>query len=393
MLLQKVQGHPLIYFDSAATALKPHVVIDAISRFYKEGYGTVHRAIYHFAKEATEKYHGVRCALQKFLNASSHEEIVFTRGTTEAINLVALSLGEKFFQKGDEILIPETDHHSNIVPWQMLAERKGVKVLPLPVDENGVILLDEFQKRLSSKTKFLSLAHISNFTGARQPLELLVPLAKQAGAKVLIDAAQSAPHLPIDVQELDVDFLAFSGHKAYGPTGIGVLYGKKEMLDLMPPVYGGGDMIEQVSWEKTTYQKTPLKFEAGTPMIAEVIGLGAAIAYIEDLGRKEIASYEEDLTHYATRKLQEIDGLRILGNAVNKGAIVSFVVEGCHPLDLGTLLDLRGIALRTGHLCTQPAMKRFGITSALRVSFAPYNTFEEIDLFVEVLQAAILSLR
>jgi len=392
MLQKKVYGHPLIYLDSAATALKPLVVIETLSSFYKESYGTVHRGVYHSAKEATEQYHAARRKIQIFLNTKYAEEILFTKGTTDGINLVALSLGEGFFQANDEIFIPETEHHSNIVPWQMLAARKGIKVVPLPVDDDGVLLLEEFQKRVSTKTRLISLAHISNFTGARQPIEALINCARQFGIKVFLDAAQSVPHLPIDVQALDIDFLAFSGHKAFGPTGIGVLYGKKELLEMMPPVQGGGDMIEQVSWEKTTFQKLPLKFEAGTPMIAQAIGLGAAIDYIEQSGREKIAAYEDMLLRYATERLLEIPQLRIIGQAKNKGPIISFVVSNCHPYDLGTLLDLQGIALRTGQLCVQPAMKRFGVKEVLRASFAPYNTKEEIDLFTSALKQNIASL-
>ncbi len=392
MLQKKIYGHPLIYLDSAATTLKPLVVIDTLSSFYKESYGTVHRGVYHLAKVATEQYHAARRKIQLFLNAQYVEEILFTKGTTDSINLVALSLGEGFFQAGDEIFLPESEHHSNIVPWQLLAARKGVKVVPLPVDDDGVLCLEEFQKRVSKKTKLISLAHISNFTGALQPIESLVACAKQFGIKVFLDAAQSVPHLPVDVRALDIDFLAFSGHKAFGPTGIGILYGKRELLEMMPPVQGGGDMIESLSWEETTFQKLPLKFEAGTPMIAQAIGLGAAIDFIEQAGREKIAAYEEELLHYATEKLLEIPELRIIGQAKKKGAIISFVVAGCHAYDLGTLLDLQGIALRTGQLCAQPAMKRFGVKEVLRASFAPYNTLEEIDLFIGALKQGIASL-
>jgi cysteine desulfurase/selenocysteine lyase len=393
MLKQKVHGRPLIYFDSAATALKPDSVIDTMTQFYKEHYGTVHRAIYYFAKEASALYEASRRKIEAFLNAERPEEVVFTKGTTDAINLVARSLGDGFFQEGDEILIPESEHHSNIVPWQMLKARKKVVLHPLPIDDHGVIRIDELVKKITPKTKLISLAHISNFTGALQPIEKIIKIAKENNVLVFLDAAQSIPHLPIDVQSLKVDFLAFSGHKAFGPTGIGVLYAKKEHLEKMPPVQGGGDMIEKVTWETTTYQHPPLKFEAGTPMIAEVIGLGAAIDFIESLGRQEIASYEQKLLDYATLKLREIPELKILGEAKEKGAIISFIVDGCHPLDLGTLLDLEGIALRTGHLCTQPAMQRFQIREAMRVSFAPYNSIQEIDCFVTALKQSIHSLK
>lgn len=393
MLQVLVHGHRIIYFDSAATAFKPQSVIDSMTDFYQSHYATVHRAIYSTAREATALYEGSREKIRQFLNAKSSEEILFTRGTTDAINLLALSLGDFLFEEGDEILLPETEHHSNIVPWQILAKKKNLLVRTIPVDEDGVILIEEFVRFLSKKTKLVSVAHVSNFTGALQPVEQLVKHTRQLGAVFVLDAAQSAPHLPIDVQALDIDFLAFSGHKLFGPTGVGILYGKKTWLEKMPPVQGGGDMIEKVSWDKVSFQEPPLKFEAGTPMIAEVIGLGAAVDFVESLGRAQIAHYEHKLLTSATAKLKTIAGLKIIGQASEKGAIISFVVEGCHSLDLGTLLDLDGIAIRTGHLCTQPAMKRFGIKEALRISFAPYNTLDEIDTFVEALKRTIRNLR
>ncbi len=386
ILGRQVNGCPLLYLDSAASAQKPAAVIEAMHRFYAEEYATVHRAIYALAAEATERYHAVRRKVQHFLGASSPEEIVFTRGTTDAINLVARSFGETFLQAGDAILIPETEHHSNFVPWQMLGQRRGVQVISVPVDEDGIVILAELEKRLSRRTKLLSLAHVSNFTGACQPLEEIIPMAHAYDCKVFVDAAQSAPHMPLDVEQMDADFLAFSGHKAFGPTGIGVLYGKYDVLAAMPPVQGGGDMIERVAWEYTSFQKPPLKFEAGTPMIAEVLGLGAALDYIEQLGRDRIAAWEAQLTRKALELLQTVPGMRIIGNASDRGPIISFVIDGCHPLDIGTLLDLKGIAVRTGHLCTQPGMQRFGLSSAVRISFAPYNTLEEIDLFIAALR-------
>ena len=392
MLKQTVHGRPLIYFDSAATALKPDSVIDAMVNFYKEQYGTVHRAVYQLAKQSSSLYEASRRKIEAFLNAEHPEEIVFTRGTTDAINLVARSLGDGYFEDGDEIIIPETEHHSNIVPWQMLAKRKNITLRPTAVDENGVVILAELAKNITAKTKLISLAHISNFTGSVQPIEKIYSLAKQNGILVFLDAAQSAPHLPLDVQALCVDFLAFSGHKAFGPTGIGVLYGKKSLLEMMPPVQGGGDMIEKVSWEETVYQRPPLKFEAGTPMISQVIGLGRAIDFIESLGRQKICAHEQSLLAHATRQMRELPEVKILGMAQEKGGIVSFIVNGCHPLDLATLLDLEGVALRSGHLCTQPAMRRFGIKEALRVSFAPYNTIQEIDSFISALKQSISQL-
>lgn len=393
MLKLKVHGKPFVYFDSAATALKPQSVIDTMSRFYAQEYGTVHRGIYQFAQLATERYHAARRRVQAFLHAEHPEEIVFTRGTTDGINLVARSLGESYFSPGDEILLPETEHHSNIVPWQMLQQRLGVRLIPLPVDDHGVIIYEEFLTRLSPKTKLLSVAHISNFTGAVQPIERLIPILQQRGVLVLLDAAQSAPHMELDVQQLGVDFLCFSGHKAFGPTGIGVLYGKKKLLDQMPPIQGGGDMIEEVRWEGSSYQEAPLKFEAGTPMIAEVMGLSAALDWIDQVGRKKIERYEKELLLYATEGLKQISQVRILGEAAQKGAILSFTCPGIHPLDLGTLLDLEGFALRTGHLCTQIGMERFGIKSALRLSFAPYNTQQEIDRFFQALVKAMVQLK
>ncbi len=382
---REVNGYPFVYLDSAATAQKPITVIETIRRFYAEEYATVHRAVYALAGEATQRYHDVRKKVQQFLHATCPEEIVFTRGTTDAINLVAHSFGEAFIGAGDRILVCETEHHSNLVPWQMLAKRKGASLLFLPVDDDGVILLDEAEKHLCKGAKLLSLAHVSNVTGACQPVEEIIAIAHRHDCKVLLDAAQSAPHMPIDVTHLDADFLAFSGHKAFGPTGIGVLYGKHELLAAMPPLQGGGDMIERVSWEHTSYQSSPLKFEAGTPMIAEVLGLGAAIDYIEKLGRESIYAFEKELHDRAYESMQQIPGMRFLGNAPHKGAIISFCIEGCHPLDIGTLLDLKGIAIRTGHLCAQPAMQRFGVSSVARVSFAPYNTFDDIDRFINAL--------
>lgn len=380
-----VNGHPLLYLDSAATAQKPSSVIDAMSRFYAEEYATVHRAVYALASEATDRYHGVRKKVQQFIGAASADEIVFTRGTTDSINLVARSFGRIGFQPGDAILIPEAEHHSNFVPWQMLGQRRGIQIIAVPVDDNGVIILEELEKRLSKRTKLLSLAHVSNFTGACQPLEKIIPIAHAYGCKVFVDAAQSAPHMALNVVEMDADFLAFSGHKAFGPTGIGILYGKYDILSTMPPAQGGGDMIEKVTWEHTSYQKPPLRFEAGTPMIVGVIGLGAALDYIENLGRDKIADWGNQLMKKAEELLLAVPGLHIIGRAPSKGPIVSFTIEGCHPLDIGTLLDLKGIAIRTGHLCAQTAMQRFGITAAARISFAPYNTLEELDRFAETL--------
>ncbi len=373
----------LVYLDSAATAQKPQSVIDAISHFYAAEYGTVHRAVYSLAAHSTEKYNAVREQVRRFLNAEHREEIVFTKSTTEALNLIAATFP---FQPGDEILISEMEHHSNIVPWQLACARTGAQLKVIPISDTGEILLDAYKKLLSPRTKLVSVAHISNVLGTLNPIAEMAALAHAHGAKIVVDGAQSVAHLPVDVQKLDVDFFAFSGHKAYGPTGIGVLYGKKTLLEMLPPYQGGGDMVETVTFEKTTYQKPPLKFEAGTPQIAEVIGLGAAIDYLNHVGLSTIGAHEHKLLQEATQKLLEIPGLRILGTAPNKSAIISFVIEGIHPLDLGTLLDVRGIAVRTGHHCAQPLLRRFGLTAATRVSFGIYNTSEDIGALIRALK-------
>ncbi len=387
------QDKSLIYFDSAATAQKPFAVIEAMRRFYAEEYGTVHRAIYRLSSCATARYNAVRESVRAFLNAASAEEIVFTKGTTEAINLVAASFSKAFLKSGDEILISEMEHHANLVPWQILSQERGIHLKYIPIDDRGELILEEYEKLLTERTRLVSIAHLSNATGTLNPIEEIIRLAHEKGAKVCIDGAQSAPHMPVDVQRLDADFFAFSGHKAFGPTGIGVLYGKKELLEKMPPYQAGGDMIETVTLLRSSYQPPPLRFEAGTPMIAEVIGLGAALAYIESLGRERIAAWESHLLAYATEKLLAIPDLRIIGTAARKGPIITFTIPGIHPLDIGTLLDLRGIAVRTGHLCAQPTMRRFGIAAATRASFAAYNTLEEIDSFEVALKGIISSLR
>lgn len=377
-----------VYLDSAATSQKPASVIKTMKEFYENEYGTVHRAVYSLAKNATEHYSSARVAVQKFLNASSVDEIVFTKGTTEGINLVAFSFGSLLYE-GDEVIISEMEHHSNIVPWQLLAERKNVILKIIPMDERGILDLDAYKKLLSKKTKLVSVCHVSNVTGTINPVEEIISLAHQYGAKVLIDGAQSAAHFPIDVQAMDADFFVFSGHKVFGPTGIGVLYGKYELLEKMPPYQGGGDMITSVTFQKTTYQSPPLRFEAGTPIIAGVIGLKAAIEYMDSLGRSNIHDWAQSLLSYAMDKLQGIPGLRIHGTAPNKAAIITFSIDGIHPLDLGTLLDSKNIAIRTGHLCAQPALHKFGITAAARISFGPYNTYSDIDVFVDALYAVL----
>ncbi len=392
MLARQVYGKPLIYLDSAATSLKPRFVIDTMTKFYSEDYGTVHRAVYLLAKEASMRYEAARDRIARFLNARSSTEIIFTRGTTDAINLVARSLGESF-EVGDEILIPEVEHHSNIVPWQMLKSRKQIELRPIPVNDEGKICLTSLKEAITKKTKLITLAHISNFTGVRQPIEEIVKIAKEHEILVFLDAAQSAAHLPLDVQSLDVDFLAFSGHKLFGPTGIGILYGKESLLEKMAPLQGGSNMVEELSWENSRWQASPFKFEAGTPMIAEVFGLDAAVHFIEALDWSERAHHEQRLAAHAASQLLTFNEVRIIGPEKPEGAIISFIVKGCHAFDLGTLLDLSGIALRTGHLCTQTGMRRFKIKEALRISFASYNTHQEIDTFIVALRQAINSLK
>lgn len=392
MLKKTMHGKPLVYFDSAATAQKPIQVIEAMQDFYTNHYGTVHRAIYELAVYSTDLYQQIRKKAQGFLNAKKPEEIIFTRGTTESINLVASSFGRAFIKAGDEIIVSEIEHHSNIVPWQMLAEERGAKLLVIPVNDAGELRLDVFQKLLGSKTKLVAIGHISNALGTENPVKEIIALARGVGAKVLVDGAQAAPHLKVDVQDLDADFYVFSGHKVYGPTGIGILFGKEDLLDAMPPYQGGGDMIERVSFEKTTYTTLPMKFEAGTPMIAEVVGLGAAIDYLEKAGLENIRRHEQNLLLLAQEKLESITGLKIIGQAKKKGAILSFVVQGIHPLDIGTMLDLKGFALRTGHHCAQPAMRRFNIESTARASFGLYNTKEEVEKFYDALVDVIRKL-
>lgn len=393
MLDKTMHGKPLIYFDSAATAQKPQTVIDAINNYYTNSYGTVHRAVYELSVHATQQYQEIRKKIADLLNAKHSEEIIFTRGTTESINMIAYSFGKAFINPGDEILITELEHHSNIVPWQILCEDRKAILKVVPINDKGELKMDEFAKLLTDKTKLVSVAYISNALGTINPIKEIISMAHQKGAKVLIDGAQSTPHSAIDVQDLDADFYVFSGHKFYGPTGIGILYGKAELLNQMPPYQGGGDMIEKVTFDKTTYNVLPMKFEAGTPMIAEVIGLGAAVDYVQKIGLENIHDYEQDLLHYATEKMSKIDGLRIIGTAEEKGAIISFIVDGIHPLDIGTMLDLRGVAIRTGHHCAQPVMKHFNTPSTARASFAFYNTKEEIDRFVEALKDVIRILK
>lgn len=389
MLAKKMHGKPLVYLDSAATAQKPQLVIDTVKDFYQDHYGTVHRAVYGLAAYSTAEYQSVRQKVKAFLNAAKEEEILFTRGTTESINLAAFSFGKAFVHPGDEIMISEMEHHSNIVPWQMLCEERGAVLKVIPINDRGEIQMEAYQKILSPKTKLVAIAHMSNALGTINPVKEMIRMAHAAGAKVLVDGAQSVPHMVVDVQDLDADFFVFSGHKLYGPTGVGVLYGKEDLLQRMPPYQGGGDMIQSVTFQKTTYNVLPMKFEAGTPMIAEVIGLGAAIDYINSVGLDRIADWENQLLEYATQQLQEIPHLRIIGTAERKGSIISFVVENVHPLDIGTMMDAQGIAIRTGQLCVQPLLERFGLTGMSRASFAFYNTKEDVDRFIAALKNII----
>ncbi len=383
LLTQKVYGKPLVYLDNAATTQKPQSVIDTINQYYSKENANIHRGIHYLSQQATDAYDDARVAIQKFLNAKGSQEIIFVRGATEGINLVAQSYGRTFLKTGDEIIITAMEHHSNIVPWQILCEQIGAKLRIAPMNNAGELLLGEYEKLLSKKTKFVSVSHISNALGTINPVKQLIKMAHNVGALVLIDGAQSAPHIPVDVQELDCDFFVFSGHKIFGPTGIGVLYGKNELLEKMPPYQGGGDMISSVTFEKTTYNKLPFKFEAGTPHISGVIGLGTAINYVSKIGLEKIAAYEHKLLIYATEALSEIKGLRIIGTAKEKASIVSFVLEDIHAHDIGTILDQAGIAIRAGHHCAMPIMERFNIPATARASFAFYNTREEIDRLVE----------
>ncbi|HSE41554.1 MAG TPA: cysteine desulfurase [Acidobacteriota bacterium] len=389
VLQQTVHGKSLIYFDNAATALKPQAVIDAINHYYSTESANVHRGIYYLSEKATAEFEGARDKVREFLNASSPQEIIFVRGTTEAINLVASSYVKPLLREGDEIVLSVIEHHSNIVPWQIVCNETGAKLRIIPANDDGELGIEEYEKLLNAKTKFVSIGHVSNAIGTINPVKKIIEIAHSNGTSVLIDGAQAVPHLTVDVQELDCDFYAFSGHKIYGPTGIGVLYGKAQLLDQMKPYHGGGEMISSVSFEKTTYKKPPYKFEAGTPSIADAIGLAAALDYVSERTLKEIAAYEKDLLTYASAKLMNVAGLRIIGKAKSKSAIISFVIDEIHPHDIGTILDQEGIAIRAGHHCAMPAMQRFGVPATARASFAFYNTKEEIDSFVKSLDKVL----
>lgn len=386
MLAQKMNGKPLVYLDNAATTQKPHSVINKMTDFYQNHYATVHRGVYTLSQESTWECDQVRQKCQKFLNAKKLSEIIFTRGTTEAINTVAFGYARKLFKEGDEIIISTIEHHANIVPWQQVCLEKGVCLKVIPVNDQGELILEEYRKLLSSRTRLVAVGQVSNALGTINPVQEIIDRAHEAGARVLIDGAQAVSHMKVDVQALDCDFYGFSGHKIYGPTGIGVLYGKSELLDQMDPHEFGGDMIESVHFEKTTFSKAPKKFESGTPAFVEIIGLGPALDYIQAAGFDKIHAHEESLLELATRQMNEIEGITLIGTATHKAAVVSFVTDFAHPHDIGTILDQEGIAIRTGQHCAQPTMDRFKVPATARASFALYNTTEEVEQLVQAIK-------
>ena len=383
ILKQQVNGYPLVYLDNGATSQKPQSVINAIVEYYTTTNSNVHRGVHTMSQQATDGYEGARSKVRQFINAGKDEEIIFTRNTTEGINLVAHSYGRQNIGPGDDIIVSNMEHHSNIVPWQMLCEEKGANLKVVPIDDSGELVMDEYQKMLSSRTKLVSITHVSNALGTILQAKQIVAMAHAHGAPVLLDGAQAVPHMPVDMQDLDCDFYVFSGHKLYGPTGIGILYGKEEYLNAMPPFLGGGEMIKSVTFEKTIYNDLPYKFEGGTPDIAGAIGLGAAIDYVNSLGFDQITAHEDELLQYGTAALESIDGGQIIGTAAHKAGILSFVMDAAHPHDIGTILDEQGIAIRTGHHCAQPVMQRFQIPATARASLAFYNTKEDIDALVK----------
>ena len=390
-LSQQVYGKKLVYLDNGATSQKPQVVIDAIAKYYREDNSNIHRGVHHLSQVATEQYENARRIIQEYINAPLLEEVLFTAGTTAGINMIAFSFGDTL-EAGDEIIISAMEHHSNIVPWQMLCERKKCILKIIPINKNGELKMDIFDSLLSQKTKMVAVTHISNTLGTINPIKEIIEKSHKVGAKVLIDGAQSIQHTKIDVQELDCDFFVFSGHKVFGPTGVGIVYGKKAILDSLPPYQGGGDMIAKVSFEKTTYNVLPHKFEAGTPNISGGICLGTAFEFLAQQDMKAISKYENELANYAENEILKIDGARIIGTAKNKTSVVSFVIDGLHPFDIGTLLDKQGIAVRTGHHCTQPLMDFFDIPGTIRASFAFYNTMEEVELFLKALRKSVAML-
>ncbi|MCB9173164.1 MAG: cysteine desulfurase [Flavobacteriales bacterium] len=401
ILHREVNGKSLVYLDNGATSQKPKLVIDAINKYYTFENSNIHRGIHTLSQEATNAYEIARKKLQHFINAEHEHEVIFTKGTTDSINLIASSFGKKHLKKGDEIIISTMEHHSNIVPWQMICEEKGAILKVIPINEKGEIIFEEFTKLISNKTRMVAVTHVSNTLGTVNPIKEIINYVRQhaplsgemEGAFILIDGAQAVPHTKVDVQALNCDFYVFSGHKMFGPTGVGILYGKESLLNDLPPYQGGGDMIKTVTFEKTTYNELPHKFEAGTPNIVGGIGLGVAVDYMNAIGIDKIEAYEHELLTYATEQIKQIVGVRIIGEATKKASVLSFVVEGTHPSDIGMIIDKLGIAIRTGHHCTEPLMNRFNIPGTARASFAFYNTFEEIDIFIAALNRAIKMLR
>lgn len=392
ILNQKVNGKPLIYFDNGATTQKPTVVIDAINQYYKDFNANVHRGVHHLSQVSTEKYENSRDIVQKFIGAGAREEIIFTKGTTDSINIVASSWANKFLNENDEIIISTMEHHSNIVPWQMVCQQKNAKLIVAEINHQGELILENLKNQINSRTKLISLTHISNTLGTINPIKEIIGFAKAKGIFVLIDAAQSVAHMKVDVKDLDCDFLAFSGHKLFGPTGTGVLYAKRKWLDAMSPYQGGGDMIKEVTFEKTTYNDPPYKFEAGTPNISGVIGMATAINYIQKIGYAFIQHQEQELLNFATDEIRKIEGIEIIGTATNKASVISFLLNGTHPFDVGTILDQLGIAIRTGHHCTQPLMNYYNIPGTARISFSFYNSLQEVKVFIEAMKKVKLML-
>ena len=389
VLSQTVNGKPLVYLDNSASSQVPQLVIDRGSKYLAEEHSNIHRGVHYLSQHATTAYEAAREKIKRFINAKEAKECIFVRGTTEGINLVAFSYGRKFIGEGDEIVISQMEHHSNIIPWQQVAEEKGAKIRVIPMNERGELIIDEYENMLNERTKIVAVAHVSNSLGTVNPIKEMIATAHKFGVPVMVDAAQSVPHFPVDVQDLDADFFAFSGHKMFGPTGSGVVYGKRELLDKMPPYQTGGGMIRSVSFEKTTFAPIPEKFEAGTPAIAAGIGLGAAVDYINSIDFEAAAAYEHELLEYATQRLSDIQGVRIVGTAANKASVLSFTIEGVHPHDIGTILDQEGIAVRAGHHCAQPVMQFFDVPATARASFAFYNTREEVDKLAEAVQKVI----
>lgn len=389
ILQEKVHKCPLVYFDNAATTQKPQCVMDAIEHMYTKVNANVHRGVHYLSQEATLLHEASRETVRQFINASSIQEIVFTRGTTDSLNLLASTFSDAFLKQGDEVIVSVMEHHSNIVPWQLQAMRKGIKLRVIPMNDKGDLLMEEYQKLFSSRTKLVSVAHVSNVLGTINPVEDLIAIAHSHGVPISIDGAQAVAHTKVDVQSLDADFYSFSAHKLYGPTGVGVFYGKKEWLDKLPPYQGGGEMIQSVSFEKTTFNELPFKFEAGTPNYVGTHAFAKAIDYVSNLGLNQIATYERTLTHYAQDRLQEVEGLRFFGQAAHKDAVISFLVGSIHPFDMGTLLDHLGIAVRTGHHCAEPLMRRLGVEGTVRASFALYNTQEEVDQFIDAVKRVV----